>query len=705
MTSLFSSQFLGWFGFSSSIGALIFAAFLTRKVFKSPDGNPRMIEIAQAVREGASAYLKQQYLGVSIFFIIIFLILLTLSLQGYFLLFIPIAFLVGGLFSGFAGYIGMSVATHASSRTAQAAISSLNRALRVSFSGGAVMGFIVVGLGLLYASSWYFILKYFFSHWPEFQHQDQVTLISQTILPFGIGASSQALFARVGGGIFTKAADVGADLVGKIEAGIPEDDPRNPAVIADNVGDNVGDVAGMGADLFESYVGSIFASMALASSAGFGFTGMVLPLAISGSGILASFIGFFFVRSGEKADQSTLLGALRKGVIISSILVLIFSYFIVDGAFGKNYIGIFWAIASGLIAGVFISLGTEFFTSSSYQPTRSVAESALTGPATVIISGISVGMLATAIPVIIVTAAIFISYYLSGGFHNVAHGLYGVGIASVGLLSTLGITMASDAYGPIADNAGGNAQMAGLDPLVRERTDALDSLGNTTAATGKGFAIASAALTALVMIVAYKDLIVQLGGTVSLAVTNPRFTIGLFLGGMLPFVFCALLMNSVGRAAAKVVVEVRRQFKEIPGILQGTAKPEYGYCVQIVTKASQKEMLASALLAIIAPAFVGWLLGIEGELGLLLGALVTGFVLAIMMAASGGAWDNAKKYIESGNFGGKGSAAHKAAVVGDTVGDPFKDTAGPSLNILIKLMSMVAIVLASFLLTHSLFPN
>ncbi len=698
-----SSTVLGWIGLLSSIVGLLFAFFLALRVLASPDGNEKMVEIAVAVREGANAYLRQQYLGVSAFFLIVFLILLLLSKLGYFLIFIPLAFLIGGIFSGVAGYIGMMIATRASSRTSQAAIHGLNKALRVAFAGGAVMGFIVVGLGLLYASGWFFVLHYFFTHTPAFQNQDTVALIAQTILPFGIGASSQALFARVGGGIFTKAADVGADLVGKVEAGIPEDDPRNPAVIADNVGDNVGDVAGMGADLFESYVGSIFACMALAASAGLGLAGILLPLAISGAGIIASIIGFFFVRSGEKADQITLLAALRKGVWISSLLVVVFSYGLVQWSFDQNAMGIFLAIASGLIAGVFISFATEYYTSSTYSPTKRVAESALTGPGTVIISGIAVGLLATAVPVIIICVAVFAAYFLAGGSENFAQGLYGVGLASVGLLSTLGITMASDAYGPIADNAGGNAQMAGLDPVVRERTDALDSLGNTTAATGKGFAIASAALTALVMIVAYKDLIVQLGGTVNLAVTNPRFIIGLFMGGMLPFVFCALLMQSVGRTASKIVVEVRRQFQEIKGLLQGTAKPDYSRCVQIVTQAAQKEMLLPALIAIIAPAFLGWLLGIEAEMGLLLGALVTGFVLAIMMATAGGSWDNAKKYIESGQYGGKGSLAHKAAVVGDTVGDPFKDTAGPSLNILIKLMSMVAIVLASFLLKHSLF--
>jgi K(+)-stimulated pyrophosphate-energized sodium pump len=694
---------MAWLGIAGGVLGLLVAGALALRVLKSPDGNPQMVEIAQAVREGARAYLRQQYLGVSIFFLIVFAILLVFSFQGYVMIFIPVAFLVGGFFSALAGWIGMTLATQASSRTAQAAIESLNKGLRVAFSGGAVMGFVVVGLGTIYVAGWFLVLHYFFSTSPQFQGQDTLSLISQTILPFGIGASSQALFARVGGGIFTKAADVGADLVGKVEAGIPEDDPRNPAVIADNVGDNVGDVAGMGADLFESHVGSLIAAMALAASAGLGFAGMALPLGIAAAGILASLIGFFFVRSGEEASQSVLLAALRRGVIVSSVVIVFFSYFLVWKGLGKDHIGIFWSIISGLAAGLLISFATEYFTSSSYAPTKLIARSALTGPATVIISGLGVGMMASAIPVLLVGASILASYYFAGGFTHFEQGLYGIGVASVGLLSTLGITLASDAYGPVADNAGGNAQMAGLDPKVRERTDALDSLGNTTAATGKGFAIASAALTALVLIVAYKDLIVKIGGEVSLAVTNPRFIVGIFIGGMLPFLFCALLILSVGRAAEKVVEEVRRQFREIKGLLEGKAKAEYGHCVQIVTQAAQKEMLLPALLAILGPAVTGWLFGVEGEMGLLLGSLVTGFVLAIMMAGAGGAWDNAKKYIEAGAHGGKGSLAHKAAVVGDTVGDPLKDTAGPSLNILIKLMSMVAIVLASFLLKHSLF--
>jgi K(+)-stimulated pyrophosphate-energized sodium pump len=696
-------EMMVWSGFVGGVLALAFAAILSIRVMKSPDGNARMVEIAQAVREGAGAYLKQQYLGVTAFFLVVSAVLFFLSYQGYFLIFIPIAFLVGGLFSGIAGYIGMTIATRASSRTAQAAISSLNKALQVAFSGGAVMGFTVVGLGIIYSAGWFVVLRMFFEQAAQFQGQDTVDLVAQTILPFGVGASAQALFARVGGGIFTKAADVGADLVGKVEANIPEDDPRNAAVIADNVGDNVGDVAGMGADLFESYVGSLIASMALASSAGLGFAGMLLPIAISSCGVLASLIGFFFVRCGEDSSQEKLLQALRNGVVVSSILVVVFSYFIVPMALGQQYAGMFGAIVAGLVAGVLISFATEYFTSASCKPTQGIAQSATTGPATVIISGMGVGMMATALPVFFIGGAILAAFYFAGGFQNFNLGIYGIGISAVGLLSTLSITLASDAYGPIADNAGGNAQMAGLDPVVRERTDALDSLGNTTAATGKGFAIGSAALTALVLVVAYKDLIKKLGGDYSFAVTDPLMVISLFIGGMLPFVFSALTMDAVGRAAQQVVVEVRRQFREIKGLMEGKAQADYARCVQIVTKAAQKEMIAPALLALLAPALVGWVLGVQGVVGLLLGSLVSGFALAVMMAASGGAWDNAKKYVEAGNLGGKGSLAHKATVVGDTVGDPFKDTAGPSLNILLKLMSMVAIVLASFVMKNSLF--
>jgi K(+)-stimulated pyrophosphate-energized sodium pump len=523
------------------------------------------------------------------------------------------------------------------------------------------------------------------------------------MLCFGMGASSQALFARVGGGIFTKAADVGADLVGKVEAGIPEDDPRNPAVIADNVGDNVGDVAGMGADLYESYVGSIVATSALGVAAGLGVAGVTVPMVMAAVGVVSSIIGTFFVRSKEEASQKVLLAALRKGVFASSILVAIISYFLVKATLGNQHLGVYWSVLSGLIAGVLIGLSTEFYTSSNFKPTRSVADASLTGPATVIIGGIAVGMMSTAIPVMVVGIAILTSYFLSGGATNFNSGLYGVAISAVGMLSTLGITLATDAYGPVADNAGGNAQMANLDPEVRKRTDALDALGNTTAATGKGFAIGSAALTALALIAAYRDQVALYGKELSLHLLNPNVLVGLFIGGMLPFLFCSLTMRAVGRAAGKIVLEVRRQFKEIAGLMTGEAKPDYARCVNIATASAQREMIIPSLMAIVVPITVGLLVGIEAEAGLLTGATVSGFVLAVMMANSGGAWDNAKKYIEEGHHGGKGSLAHKAGVVGDTVGDPFKDTSGPSLNILIKLMSMVSIVFTSFVISHTLF--
>jgi K(+)-stimulated pyrophosphate-energized sodium pump len=518
-----------------------------------------------------------------------------------------------------------------------------------------------------------------------------------------MGASSQALFARVGGGIFTKAADVGADLVGKVEAGIPEDDPRNPAVIADNVGDNVGDVAGMGADLYESYVGSIVATMALGVAAfgslGLGLSSITIPMVMAAVGVISSVAGTFFVRTQEKAEQGALLTALRRGVFSSSILVAITSFFVVKYNLGMEYIGVYYAVLSGLIAGVLIGLSTEFFTSSKYSPTRFIAGTSVTGPATIIISGMSVGMFSTSIPVIVVSMAILASYYLSGGGSNPNMGLYGVAISAVGMLSTLGITLATDAYGPVADNAGGNAEMTHQPKEIRQRTDALDALGNTTAATGKGFAIGSAALTALALIAAYRDQIYILGGKIDLSLMNPKTLVGLFIGGMLPFVFCSMTMKAVGRAAGSIVVEVRRQFKEITGLMEGRAKPDYARCVKIVTAAAQKEMVLPSLMAIVSPIVIGILAGIDSVTGMLTGATVSGFVLAIMMANSGGAWDNAKKYIEEGNYGGKGSPAHKAGVVGDTVGDPFKDTSGPSLNILIKLMSMVSIVFASFIMS------
>lgn len=691
-----------------SILALGFAFYLAISILKKDEGNDRMKEIALAIRAGAKAYLKRQYLAVSIFFVVVFIILLAMSFKGYLVIFVPFAFLTGGLFSGLSGFIGMSVATQSSNRTAAAAMKSLNSGLRVAFSSGAVMGLTVVGLGLLDLSIWYYFLDWYYIGHALPIGTDKITAITSTMLCFGMGASSQALFARVGGGIFTKAADVGADLVGKIEAGIPEDDPRNPAVIADNVGDNVGDVAGMGADLYESYVGSIVATSALGVAAGLGVAGVTVPLVMAAVGVVSSIIGTFFVRSREEATQSVLLAALRKGVFTSSFLVAVISYFLVWKALGWEHIGVYWSILSGLVAGVLIGLCTEYYTSSGFKPTRFIAEQSLTGPATVIIGGLAVGMMSTALPAIIVCVAILASYYFAGGAVSAAAGLYGVAISAVGMLSTLGITLATDAYGPVADNAGGNAQMADLPPEVRKRTDALDALGNTTAATGKGFAIGSAALTALALIAAYRDqidlIIRQKGLSISLdlSLMNPKVLVGLFLGGMLPFLFCSMTMRAVGRAAGKIVVEVRRQFKEIIGLMEGKAKPDYARCVIIATAAAQKEMIAPSLLAITAPIIVGIVAGIDAVAGLLMGATVSGFILAVMMANSGGAWDNAKKYIEEGHHGGKGSQAHKAVVVGDMVGDPFKDTSGPSLNILIKLMSMVSIVFASLIISNTL---
>jgi K(+)-stimulated pyrophosphate-energized sodium pump len=686
-----------------SIVALLFAAYLAFSILKKDEGNDRMKEIAGAVRIGASAYLKRQYLGVSLFFAVVFVILLVLAFNNYLVIFVPFAFLTGGLFSGLSGFIGMNIATRSSNRTAAAAMKSLNSGLRVAFSSGAVMGLTVVGLGLLDLSIWYYFLNWYYSFHPIPIGTDKITAITSTMLCFGMGASSQALFARVGGGIFTKAADVGADLVGKVEAGIPEDDPRNPAVIADNVGDNVGDVAGMGADLYESYVGSIVATSALGVAAGLGVAGVTVPMVMAAVGVVSSILGTFFVKSKEEASQSVLLAALRKGVFSSSILVAIISYFLIKSTLGMEHIGVYWSVLSGLIAGVLIGLSTEFYTSSGYGPTRTVADASQTGPATVIIAGMSVGMMSTAFPVIVVGIAILTSYFLSGGAQNFNAGLYGVGISAVGMLSTLGITLATDAYGPVADNAGGNAEMSHLPPEVRKRTDALDSLGNTTAATGKGFAIGSAALTALALIAAFRDQVALHGKEMNLSLMNPNVLVGLFVGGMLPFLFCSMTMRAVGRAAGKIVVEVRRQFKEIVGLMEGNAKPDYARCVNIATAAAQKEMIIPSLMAITAPIIIGILVGIESLAALLTGATVTGFVLAVMMANSGGSWDNAKKYIEEGHYGGKGSPAHKAGVVGDTVGDPFKDTSGPSLNILIKLMSMVSIVFASFIISNSLF--
>ena len=686
-----------------SILALGFAFYLAVSILRRDEGTDKMKEIAEAVRVGSKAYLKRQYLAVGIFFAVVFSILLLLALNNYLVIFVPFAFLTGGFFSGLSGFIGMTIATRSSARTANAARTSLNSGLRVAFSSGAVMGLTVVGLGLLDLSIWYYFLDWYYSFNPTPLGLDKIAAITSTMLCFGMGASCQALFARVGGGIFTKAADVGADLVGKVEAGIPEDDPRNPAVIADNVGDNVGDVAGMGADLYESYVGSIVATAALGVAAGLGVKGVTVPMVMAAVGVVASIIGTFFVKSREDASQAVLLAALRKGVFSSALLIAIASFFLIKGILGMEHIGVYWSVISGLVAGIILGISTEFYTSTRYKPTRSVADSALTGPATVIIGGISVGMMSTAVPVIVVAIAILVSYFLSGGAANFNAGLYGVGISAVGMLSTLGITLATDAYGPVADNAGGNAEMSGLGPEIRKRTDALDSLGNTTAATGKGFAIGSAALTALALIAAYKDEVVMYGYQLDLSLMNPRVLVGLLIGGMLPFLFCSMTMSAVGRAAGEIVKEVRRQFKEIPGLMEGKVNPDYAQCVTIATTAAQKEMILPSLMAVTVPIIIGILIGVDAVVGLLTGALVCGFALAIMMANAGGVWDNAKKYIEEGNLGGKGSLAHKASVVGDTVGDPFKDTSGPSLNILIKLMSMVSIVFASFIIKNTLF--
>lgn len=684
-----------------SILGLLFCVYQGKIVMKEDEGEEKVKSISVKIREGANAYLKRQYKGVAIFFVLMFLIFLVMSFFGYVSIFMPFSFIVGGFLSGLTGFIGMKVATNANSRTTTAAKKSLNGALKISFKSGSIIGIVVVSLGLLYIAVGYLFLDWYYRDLSEAERLLQVT---NNILTFGIGASSMALFARVGGGIFTKAADVGADLVGKVEAGIPEDDPRNPAVIADNVGDNVGDVAGMGADLYESYIGSLISSCALAVAAGLSRNGVMLPLLVATLGVVASIFSSFFVSAKEDASQKNLLSALRRGTYISSIIVAIGSFFIVRQLLGLENIGVYFSILSGLFTGMLIGLFTEYYTSDSYKPTKKLADMSKTGPATIIIGGLSLGMVSTAIPVIIVAISVLVSFNLSGGSNDFNLGLYGIAISAVGMLSTLGITLATDAYGPIADNAGGIAEMSEQDPEVRKRTDALDSLGNTTAATGKGFAIGSAALTALAFIAAYKDSIENIvkGGTsnfeFNLSVLNPQVLIGLFIGGMVTFLFSAKTMDAVGRAASKIVVEVRRQFKEIPGIMEGKAEPDYESCVDICTKSAQKELVTIAIIAIATPVIVGLILGPNGVAGLLAGSTVTGFVMAIMMANSGGAWDNAKKYIESGVLGGKGSDCHKAAVVGDTVGDPFKDTTGPSINILIKLMSMVSIVFGALIL-------
>ena len=681
--------------------ALAFAGTMYARVRREPAGTAQMEKISRSVSSGATAYLKRQYKGVAIFFAVVFCILVGMAAAGLLSWFTPFAFVTGGFFSGLAGFIGMKTATMANCRTANAASESLNRGLRVAFSAGSVMGFTVVGLGLLDLSFWYFFLRFWYTTVdPAATSEILIQHITSNMLTFGMGASSMALFARVGGGIFTKAADVGADLVGKVEAGIPEDDPRNPATIADNVGDNVGDVAGMGADLYESYVGSIVSTSALAVAAGYGASGVSVPMLLAALGVLCSIVGSFFVKTKEGASQKNLLAALRTGTYIASGLIAVCAWFAVHWLLPADHaLGVFIAVISGLVAGMAIGAITEYYTSDTYKPTQALSASSETGSATVIISGLSLGMLSTVAPVVIVGVSVLISYFCSGGAADFNMGLYGVGVSAVGMLSTLGITLATDAYGPIADNAGGIAEMTHMPAQVRQRTDALDSLGNTTAATGKGFAIGSAALTALALIASYIDKVHQIKPDMALdlSITNPTTLIGLFIGGMLPFLFAALTMDAVGKAAQSIVVEVRRQFSTIAGLMEGKAEPDYARCVDMCTRSAQKLMLAPALIAVIVPVVVGLILGVNGVAGLLAGTTVTGFVLAVMMANSGGAWDNAKKYIESGAHGGKGSDCHKAAVVGDTVGDPFKDTAGPAINILIKLTSMVSIVFAGLI--------
>ena len=676
-----------WVVLLCAVLALLFAAWKTSVVSKADAGTERMKEIAGNISDGARAFLFAEYKILVIFVAVLFVLI------GLFITWLTAGcFLIGAVFSVCAGYVGMNVATKANVRTAAAAKSSgMNKALGVAFSGGSVMGMCVVGLGLLGCAAIY-----------------AFTGNVEILTGFSLGASSIALFARVGGGIYTKAADVGADLVGKVEAGIPEDDPRNPAVIADNVGDNVGDVAGMGADLYESYVGSIISASALgvAAFSGEAFKAMAIPMVMAAVGILCSIIGSFFVKTEENADQRTLLKALSRGTNLSAVLIAIISFFLVWKLLGIEHWGLYVAILSGLVAGVLIGKATEYYTSDTYKPTQELSSKSQTGSATIIIGGLGLGMLSTAMPIIIVAVCILLAYFLSGGAANAGMGLYGIALAAVGMLSTLGITLATDAYGPVADNAGGIAEMAGLEPEVRQRTDALDSLGNTTAATGKGFAIGSAALTALALMASYIEKVKEVGAAdadfSSFSLMNPVVLVGLFIGACLPFVFAALTMNSVGRAAQSVVMEVRRQFKEIAGLMDGKADPDYARCVDLCTKASLKEMVLPTVIAVVTPIVVGMILGYKGVVGLLAGATVTGFLMAIYMANAGGAWDNAKKYIEAGNFGGKGSECHKAGVVGDTVGDPFKDTSGPAINILIKLLSMVSIVFAGLVVNFSI---
>ena len=722
---------LMWVTWLGSIAALLFALILALSVLRKHPGSETMQELSRAVLEGATAYLKQQYKVVGLFFILLFAVLAVISF-GLKLLspFVPFAFITGGFFSALAGFIGMSIATRANARTAQGASESLNAGLRVAFSSGTVMGMTVVGLGLLDIAIWWFLLRFAFAV--------PVVEIPPIMITFGMGASLQALFARLGGGIFTKAADVGADLVGKVEANIPEDDARNPATIADNVGDNVGDVAGMGADLYESYVGSIIATMALGAIASLNLPEVSamqmiqVPVSVATIGVLCSILGTAVVRTKGDASQHVLLKALRNGTWLSTGLIAVLSLVLVLLTAGPSFIGIWGAMIVGLVAGNVIGWFTEYYTSDNYKPTQELAAEAQTGPATLIIQGHALGMVSTLVPVITVVAATLLAFFLSGGGQFPGIGLYGIGLAAVGMLSTLGITLATDAYGPVADNAGGIAEMAEMEPHVRERTDALDSLGNTTAATGKGFAIGSAALTALALLAEYRNKIVEALDTVtvgpafeqfyaniititrdaaghvqdaqmSIDLMDPKILMGLFIGAVLPFVFASLSMKAVGRAAGDMVKEVRRQFQANPGILEGKVRPDYASCVGISTKGAQREMVVPSILAVVAPIVVGVLFGPFTVIALLAGALATGFVLAIMMANAGGAWDNAKKYVEAGNYGGKGSEAHKAGVIGDTVGDPYKDTSGPSINILLKLMSMVSIVfVTSFLALNNL---